>query len=539
MVPPHRKQPCWSAAKLLRRLTLGVTSLLMTAACSTVPSTPKPSFELVSVPKPISAEFAQDLQPQNFEVPSEWLDTDFKVVSLGEQDLFERIRTGFGLTDVDHATIDREEKWYSSHPDYLDRTLRRGERYLYYIVSQLEERHMPRELALLPVVESAFIPNALSRAKAAGLWQFIPSTGTRYGLKQNAYYDGRRDVVESTRAALDYLQFLADEFGGDWLLAVAAYNAGEFSVSRAIERNRARNKPTDFFSLDLPKETKAYVPKLLAMRRIVEKPERYGLEFGTLANEPYFVTVDVGGPIDLDVAAELASMSKEDFLALNPGFNYRITDPNGTHRLLVPVENEKEFLQKLADLPEDKRVTFVTYRVRKGETLKSIANKTGMSMAQLRSLNNLKSNKIRSGQELLLQSKGKLASTNSAPAKPVRRDTTHTVRSGETLWSIAKRNGVDLAALAAANSIEDSDSLIVGQKLVLPSATTLASTSGTKALEPLTYTVRSGDTLSHIAQLFKVKITDIRQWNKLRASSTIKAGQRLTLYVDDARRLGG
>jgi membrane-bound lytic murein transglycosylase D len=207
--------------------------------------------------------------------------------------------------------------------------------------------------------------------------------------------------------------------------------------------------------------------------------------------------------------------------------------------LLVPVENEKDFLQKLADLPEDKRVTFVTYRVRKGETLKSIARKTGMSMAQLRSLNNLKSNKIRPGQELLLQSKSKLASTNPAPAKPTRRDTTHTVRSGETLWSIAKHNGIDPDALAAANSIQDSNSLTAGQKLVLPGATTLASTSGAKALEPLTYTVRSGDTLSHIAQLFKVEIADIRRWNKLQTRSALKAGQRLVLYVDDTRRLGG
>lgn len=536
---PKKQVLNWSSMSLRKRLTLMLGSVVAVSACTTVPTTPKPSFEFVQIPAPISAEFTPALQPQKVEIPPEWLDTEVQIVSLGEEDLFERIRTGFGLSDAEHASIDREEKWYSSHPEYLDRTFRRGERYLYYIVGQLEERHMPRELALLPMVESAFIPNALSRAKAAGLWQFIPSTGTRYGLKQNAFYDGRRDVVESTRAALDYLQFLYEEFEGDWLLAVAAYNAGELNVSRAVERNRARKKPTDFFSLDLPKETKAYVPKLLAMRRIVQNPERYGLEFGTLANEPYFVTVNVGGPIDLEVAAELAGMSQEDFLALNPGFNYRITDPNGPHQLLVPVANEQDFLQKLAELPEDQRVTFVTYRVRQGETLTSIARKTGMTTTQLRSLNKLKSNKVKPGQELLLQSKGKLASANSAPATPASRDATHVVRSGETLWSIAKRNGIDPEALATANSIDDADSLVIGQKLVLPAAATLASTESPNTLERLTYTVHSGDTLSHIAQLFKVKVADIRRWNKLRTSSMLKTGQRLVLYVDDARRLGG
>lgn len=535
-MPPHQRSSR-RPQNPLQRLALALIPLLAVAACTTAPSTPKPSFEFVTIPPTVNAELARNLEPQAAEIPPGWLSSEL-TVSLGEQDLFERLRTGFGLEDVEHATVDREEQWYASHPDYLDRTFRRGERYLYYIVSQLEERHMPRELALLPVVESAFIPDALSHAKAAGLWQFIPSTGKRYGLKQNAYYDGRRDVVESTRAALDYLEFLYEEFD-DWLLAVAAYNTGEFNVARAIERNRARNKPTDFFSLDLPKETRAYVPKLMAMRRIIAEPARYGLEFGALQNQPYFVTVDIGGPIDLEIAAELAGMSKEDFLALNPGFNYRITDPNGPHRLLVPVENEEAFLQKLADLPDEQRVTFVTYRVRKGETLKSISRKTGMTMAQLRSLNNLKSSKVRPGQELLLQSKSKLAASKAPVENTVHSDATHIVRSGETLWSIAKRNGIDPQTLAAANSIDDSDNLSIGQRLVLPAAATLASTNAAKTLEPLTYTVRRGDTLTRIAQLFKVRVADIMQWNKLRSAAALKAGQRLTLYVDDAQRLGG
>lgn len=199
-------------------------------------------------------------------------------------DLFERIRDGFALSDVDHPWIDKEQSWFARHPEYLNRTFKRGERYLYHIVSEIEARNMPLELALLPVVESAFNPVAYSRARASGLWQFIPGTGRRYGLKQNWYYDGRRDVLAATTAALDYLEFLAAEFNGDWLLAVAAYNTGEANVARAIRRNLEAGKPTDFFSLKLPRETRAYVPRLLAMRRIVADPTTHGLEFAPIPN---------------------------------------------------------------------------------------------------------------------------------------------------------------------------------------------------------------------------------------------------------------
>lgn len=518
-----------------------LSALFLAAGCSTAPKTPQSSSSPHFIALSKTAD-ADAFQPEHIDMPPDWLTIESTVVSEGEQDLFNRIRSGFGLLDVDHPSIDREENWFANHPDYLDRTFRRGERYLYYIVSELEERNMPRELALLPIVESAFIPDALSHAKAAGLWQFIPSTGLRYGLKQNNYYDGRRDVVESTRAALDYLQFLGEEFEGDWLLAIAAYNAGELNVSRAVERNRAKNKPTDFFSLDLPKETKAYVPKLLAMRRIVNEPARYGLEFGQLDNEPYFVKVDVGGQIDLDVAVDLAGMTKEDFLALNPGFKRRFTDPEGPFHLLIPVENEEKFLQKLASLPPDKRVPMVTYRVRKGETLKSIAAKTGMTVDELRSFNKLNSNSVKPGQELLLQFNTPLRPNSDALAahtKSAKRKSIYTVHSGETLWSIAKSQGVDVDALAALNSIAASGTLSVGQKLMLPGSATLASAGSAKTLEPLTYTVRKGDTLAHIAGVFHVQVNQILGWNKLPSAAAIKAGQRLVLYVDDTRRLGG
>ncbi|HKU14489.1 MAG TPA: transglycosylase SLT domain-containing protein, partial [Steroidobacteraceae bacterium] len=288
-------------------------------------------------------------------------------------DLFERIRTGFVMDDVEHDAVEREVRWFSSHPAYLDRTFKRGERYLYHIVSEIEARKMPLELALLPVVESAFNPVAYSRARASGLWQFIPGTGRRYDLKQNWYYDGRRDVIAATDAALDYLQFLSEEFEGDWLLAVAAYNCGEANIARAVERNRKAGKPTDFFSLKLPRETRAYVPKLLAMRRIVNNPAAHGLEFAPIPNEPYFVKIDVAGQIDLHVAAELAELAPEELLALNPAFNHWVTDPDGPYELLVPVDRQTRFTEAIAALPPEKRVRVVYHHVRKGDTLGGIA----------------------------------------------------------------------------------------------------------------------------------------------------------------------
>ncbi|MGD9842194.1 MAG: LysM peptidoglycan-binding domain-containing protein [Steroidobacteraceae bacterium] len=468
------------------------------------------------------------------------------MVSLSEQDLFDRIRVGFTLEDVDSPSIDKEEVVFTRNPDYLDRTFRRGERYLYYIVSELEARDMPLELALLPVVESAFNPVALSSAKAAGLWQFIPSTGLRFGLKQNSYYDGRRDIVESTTAALDYLQFLAKEFNGDWLLAVAAYNCGEANVARAIKRNESKGLPTDFFSLDLPRETEAYVPKLLAMRRIVDNPEKYNLEFGTLRNQPYFVKVDVGGQIDLSVAASLANIPQEDFLAINPGFKHQYTDPNGPHQLLIPIASEQSFLEKLAALPDEQRVPVVYYRVRKGDTLSNIAQRYSMSVADLRNLNKLKSSTIRPGQELLLRSNRNtqnvsIASASSqsvASSKPTGAKT-HTVRKGETLWSIAQRYAVDPTVLASTNGIKK-NTIRSGQKLKIPgSVAETASTSKSSNHERMTYTVRSGDTLSEIASQFNVAIKQIMSWNDLPSSTAIKAGQRLVIYTDDSQRLGG
>lgn len=457
-------------------------------------------------------------------------------------DLFERIRAGFALSDVEHAAVEREVRWFASHPEYLDRTFRRGERYLYHIVNEIQARKLPLELALLPVVESAFNPVAYSRARASGLWQFIPGTGRRYGLKQNWYYDGRRDVLAATSAALDYLEFLSQEFEGDWLLAIAAYNTGEGNVARAVKRNRAAGKPTDFFSLKLPRETRAYVPKLLAMRRIVHDPASHGLQFAPIANQAYFARIDVAGQIDLHVAAELAELPPEELLALNPAFNHWVTDPAGPHELLVPVDRETRFVEAVAALPPDKRVRVVYHRVSRGETLGGIADKYGVSIAALRTANKLRGTLIRPGQDLLItaaprgmdkQVATKVASLAKERA-PRNASDRHVVRRGDSLWSIARSHGVNMDTLANSNGLSRSDTLSIGQVLSIPGTTRLASAdaAGTRST---TYVVRRGDTLSRIAGKFRIRLSDLLGWNELSSRSVIKPGQRLVMYVADRR----
>ncbi|MBC7984693.1 MAG: LysM peptidoglycan-binding domain-containing protein [Candidatus Obscuribacterales bacterium] len=488
-------------------------------------------------------------------------------VAVAEQNLLNRIRAGFAMNDADHINVDREVAWFARHPDYLDRTFRRAERYLFFIVEELEARKMPMELALLPIVESAFNPVALSRARAAGLWQFIPSTGRRYGLEQNHRYDGRRDVVESTRAALDYLQFLADEFDGDWHLAVAAYNSGEGGVGRRIKKNLTKGKSTDFFNLDLPRETRAYVPKLLALRRIVAEPEKYGLEFGHIANQPYFAKVELDSPIDLGVAAELADLDKEDLIALNPAYYRAVTNADGPGHLLVPVDRAERLRTGLAALSPSQRVPKIYYTVHRGDTISTVARKLGVTQAELRAANRLKNTTLRIGQELVidkgltsLQAKAPEPLPTSrvvsrdpsyiAPPLPVRAPRTmaperHTVRKGETLWTIAKLHGVSLNSLAEHNQLNVDRRIAAGQKLSIPhisgegSATLAANDARSATVQRITYVVRTGDTLSRVAAMFRVEIKDLLTWNKLRRANSIKVGQRLIMFVDDTRRSGG
>ncbi|HXK22613.1 MAG TPA: transglycosylase SLT domain-containing protein [Myxococcota bacterium] len=317
-------------------------------------------------------------------------------------DLLGRMRAGFALPAVEEAAVQRQIDWFLGHPEYLDQSLERGRRYLHHIVSQLEERNMPRELALLPVVESAFDPFARSPHRALGLWQFIPSTGRRYGLEEDWWLDNRRDVLAATRAALDHLQELHDEFDGDWLLALAAYNAGEGSVRRAIERNRQLGEPVDFFHLRLRPETRAYVPKLLAIAQLAAEPERFGLELPSIPDAPYFEPVDVGGQIDLGLLSELTGVPLDELRALNPGFKRFATSPDGPRELLVPAAARQQCEEVLAELPASKRMRYARHQVRRGDTLIAIARRYGVPLEVLRSANRLHGVLIRPGDDLLV-----------------------------------------------------------------------------------------------------------------------------------------
>lgn len=265
--------------------------------------------------------------------------------------LWQRLRAGYKLQVKDNDEIERTVEYFSRKPRYFENISQRARPYLYHIVQELERRKMPLELALLPAIESSFQPTALSPKKAAGVWQFIPSTGRNYGLRQNRFYDGRRDVLASTRAALDYLEKLNEMFNGDWLLAVAAYNCGEGAVQRAIRKNESREKLTDFWSLDLPRETRQYVPNLIAVSKIVADPEKHDVKLSYISNRPYLQNVNVGTQINLNLAAKLAGLSTHEFNRLNPGYRLGVTDPDGPHLLTLPIEKVDNFKQQLTAIP--------------------------------------------------------------------------------------------------------------------------------------------------------------------------------------------
>jgi membrane-bound lytic murein transglycosylase D len=408
------------------RLALLTSAILAVAACAHAPADRKlegPAYEPRGADVPASpAPVAPPVESEPIAV--EGTSTEFSAAEeptavagltpAQYADLFDRIRSGFRIEEADRLAVTQQAMWYAANPDYLERAFGRAELYLYHIVTEIEARGMPLELALLPVVESAFEPYAYSRARASGLWQFIPGTGSRFGLKQGWWYDGRRDVVESTRAALDYLQYLHDEFDGDWLLAVAGYNCGESAVARAIRANRAAGRPTDFWSLKLPKETRAYVPKLLAMKKLVASPERHGLTFSSIVNQPYFERVETLGQIDLKLAAELAGITYEELYELNPAFHRWATDPTGPHYLLLPTDGASLFRQNIGQLTAEERVRATLYTVQKGDSVSSVARRFNTTISVIRELNDLPTGVLTIGSQL------RVPTTGALPPKVVR-----------------------------------------------------------------------------------------------------------------------
>jgi membrane-bound lytic murein transglycosylase D len=393
--------------------------------------------------------------------------------------LITRIREGFAMPELKSPLVGQHERWIIRNPQYLNRVLDRGGKYLFHIVEELEARKMPAELALLPIVESAFNPQALSSVKAAGLWQFIPSTGRIYDLEQNWWMDQRRDVIESTRAALDYLQRLYELQGQDWFLALASYNWGEGAVLRARKRNEAQKKPTDYLSLRMPKETRNYVPKLIALRNILRDPEKYGVVLPKIPNEPFFVIVDKEQSIDLALAARFADMTVEEFVELNPSHHRPIINANRTNRIILPADKAERFQEALQEhiARGEPLVSWKPYTLQKNESLTTLARKSWVTITALRQANGLRSN------------------ANPLPGTSLLAPIAAQTDSAQIESALAKFKG----------------SRVI-EKVHLPA---------------IYHRVTSKDTLARIANRYRVSQAEIRRLNKL--SGELQAGQRLLI----------
>ena len=413
-----------------------------------------------------------------------------------DNDLWARIKDGYAMPNVQSQYATNHETWYASRPDYVKRMVERSQKYLFHIVEEVQKRGMPTEIALLPMIESAFNPQAYSTSKASGIWQFIPSTGKHFGLKQNWWVDNRRDVTAATNAALDYLQKLYGMFGS-WDLALAAYNAGEGTVQRAIDKNRSQGLATDYESLSLPPETKNYVPKLQAIKNIVTEPDKFGLKIGSIPNRPYFARVTTPKQIDAKLAAQLAEISFDEFSALNPSYNRPVITSTGEkNQLLLPVWAAERFVENLANY--DKPLTsWQTYNAKRGERMDKIATKFGINVSQLRNVNGISANnKLRNSQAMLV------------PA-------TYHPFAGKQISNID------------ASEMESNNTQSVSEK----EATVDEPGNEPKTAGHVVYKIKKGETLAAIVSKYGINIKTLMQVNGLK-SSKVKVGQKLTIRND-------
>jgi len=395
-------------------------------------------------------------------------------------DLWSRVRMGFGLPDIDNDLVRGRERWYADRPDYVQRMTERGSRYLFHVVEELDKRGMPTELALLPFIESAFNPQAMSVASASGMWQFIPSTGKDYDLKQNIFRDDRRDVLASTRAALDYLGRLYKMFG-DWHLALAAYNWGEGNVQRAIARNQKAGLPTDYLSLRMPDETRLYIPKLQAVKNIVLHPDAFGLELPELKNHPYFLSVPIERDIDVGLAAKLADVSMEEFRYLNPQMNKPVILAAGTEQILLPYDNANHFVKSIAN-HHGPLATWTAWVAPKTLRPADAAKQVGISEAALREVNHIPPRMlVKAGSTLLVP-------------RSAHRDT-------------------DVSEQVADNAM-------------------LSFAPDAPPLRRLTLRAgKKGESVASVAQRYRVSASQVAQWNKTSAGGHFKAGSSIVVYV--------
>jgi membrane-bound lytic murein transglycosylase D len=521
--------------RLLRLLLPAVAAIAVGACASSrpLPAPPPPEEEVVNEPSAVAfpdESMAPVLPPPLLpEVEPAPLEP-----SVVYGDVLGRIRNRLSLPVVEHPRVAREIEWLQRNPDYVARVFGRAQRYMHHVVNEVEARGLPADLALLPIVESAFNPFAYSRSHASGLWQFIAPTGERYGLRRNYWQDQRRDVVESTRAALEYLEHLRDRFNGDWFLAIAAYNYGSGNIRRAINRNLALSRKTDFFSLSLPAETRAYVPKLIALAKMVREPDAHGFYLPPIPDTPYFRVVPTEGPVDLRLMAELAGVDTEELHALNPAWNRWITDPEGPHRVLIPEVVAEGFTTKLAALDANSRARLAVHTVEAGESLASIAGRYKVPESFLDRVNPERPSDLQPG-NLMWVPAGDVSQLRAGLGSDLERRV-HRIRSGESLWSISRRYGMTVSQLARMNHISTKAVLQPGQRLQVAGSGGEALAAEAKVAQsgPLSYRVKRGDTLTGIARRFEVTVRQLQAWNNMGRSTALRAGQFLTIHVGSA-----
>lgn len=509
--------------------TLLVSSLL--AGCQTLPENENTTTTINTATPPdrgITSPPAATQQPLQ-------TSSSQPLFTNSPDDLWELTRENFQLTDdAYHKAVDTQIQWYSQYPSHMRRITENAARYYHYVLNEVLKRGLPAEIALLPAVESTYDPQAYSSGHAAGIWQFIPSTAEYRGLEKNRWYDGRKDIIDSTDVALDYLEDLNKRFDGDWLLTMAAYNAGGGTVSRAIRKNQKAGKPTDYWSLPLPKETRLYVPRILALASFVRSPDDYTMDLPSIDNEPYFDIVETNGQINLAQAADMSGIRLAEIQQLNPGILGKVSAPSGPYRLLIP-EDKAEKLRSALNEQTQPNAGWAEYTIKPGDSLSVLSEKFGTPVTFIKSANQLSSNQLIAGKSLLIPKDPALSNPFTMASKNRNKSaiSQYTVRAGDTLWKIAQSQKVDVASLRKWNNIQSADTLKIGKTLRIGDLPNSIGKDEAEALQRIGYKVQSGDSLSTIAERYNVNVADIREWNNLN-SAIIKTGQQLTLFISES-----
>ena len=525
------------------RLFLALLCLSLASCATTQKNHPEPEPEALAAAGEDLPKGSGESIDEHLFIP-EPLESESEISgqqTIAYDNVWAKLVDDFSLAACDeHATSRHWADWYADHDEYMARVMKRARPWIYFIADELETRGMPGELALLPIVESAYDPFAYSSGRALGTWQFIASTGKYYGLKQDWWYDGRRDVWSSTHAALDYLEHLQKKFDGDWLLALAGYNSGENRVARQVKKNLANGKPADFWNIRLPKETKGYVPKLLGLTCLFKNPANYDFEFPVAPNRPVIAVVEMESQSDLVMISQLSGVSIDILFSLNPGFSRWATSPSGPWHIVLPIEGAEKLEQHLLSDSSYRLMKWDQIIVESGDTLSALALRHYVPVSVLRSTNDLKSDMIRVGQKLRLPrdqqllvdplyvaAASELQQLQSGLIASER--ITYKVRSGDSLSVIAQRYKVTVRELQNWNRISDPSKLRIGQSLTVfhsPAPTAVTARSGT-----IKHTVQRGDSLWSISRRYKVKINDLMRWNDLSRNTVIQPGQSIKIIL--------